>query len=114
MASGSRISNGPNLQIQVGFNSVQYDNLNLRDSVLKKGQELCTAGHIFNVTEIQKPNVPSTINGRCVRQTSINLDPYHVSIDLDFDRNITNAMCKCIAGISGQCKHVASKFFQLL
>ena len=108
------ISNVSTLQIQVGFNSIQYDNLNLRDSTLKKGQELCTAGHIFNVTEIQKPNVPSTINCRCVRQTSINVDPYLVSIDLDFDRNITNAMCKCIAGSSGQCKHVAGKFFCLM
>ncbi|KAF0753173.1 SWIM-type domain-containing protein [Aphis craccivora] len=50
-------------------------------------------GHVNSVVEVQQPNGYNTITGFVIRQTSVNLTPYKVTL-------------KCPAGASLKCKHI--------
>ena len=114
MASALPSQSSPTkLHVQVGFNAISFEHLDLRESTIKKGRELWESGHIFNVTEVRESASCPKIEGRCVRQTNVSSDPYVLCIHLDSNRSVTAATCKCQAGISGNCKHVAGKLFTL-
>ena len=91
--------------LSCGFSSIlcQF----LRKSTIKKGQRLVQ--HIFDVTETRYEEKNDTvISGKCVRQASIHKAPYNVELILDQTRTVSSALCSCIAGVQGMCKHAAA------
>jgi hypothetical protein len=70
------------VEYRTGF--LEIKGLEFRPDILRKGKELLTAGHIFNVKETHKAN-NVTITGHC----------------------------NCQAGIDGQCKHSSGLVSQL-
>ena len=65
--------------------------------------------HIFDVKETQFEGKNDTsISGKCVRQASIHKAPYNIELILDQTRTVSSALCSCIAGIQGMCKHAAA------
>ena len=78
-----------------------------RKSTQKKGEALLK--HIFNVKETHS-NLKEEIliSGKCVRQASVSKQPYNFELTLDKTRNVTSALCSCVAGVQGKCKHLAA------
>jgi uncharacterized Zn finger protein len=102
------------VEYRTGF--LEIKGLEFRPDVLRKGKELLTAGHIFNVKETHKPK-EVTVTGFCVRQGSISNAPYVIELQISQNRTVISAHCTCQAGIDGQCKHTSglvSKNFTLL
>ncbi len=93
------------VEYRTGF--LEVTGLEFRPDVLRKGNELLKAGHIFNVSEKHKGD-KITIVGYCVRQGSISNSPYIVELQLCQNRSIESAHCSCQAGIDGQCKHTSA------
>lgn len=76
----------------------------LRKSALKKGGRLIQ--HVFDVVETRdKEKNTINISGKCVRQASINKAPYKIELELNNQRTVISALCQCIAGVQGNCKH---------
>ncbi|XP_044753194.1 uncharacterized protein LOC123312774 isoform X1 [Coccinella septempunctata] len=89
------------IQTLFGFLKIKFDHFTKGNE--EKGQALKAAGHVFGL--IERGGV---ISATVMRQTSVNLPPYNVQITLDKERNVCNASCSCIAGISGHCKHISA------
>jgi len=89
------------VEYRTGF--LEIKGLEFRPDILRKGKELLTAGHIFNVKETHKAN-NVTITGFCVRQASISNAPYIIELQISPNRTVLSGHCNCQAGIDGQCK----------
>jgi hypothetical protein len=89
---------------RTGFQEIT--GLEFRPDVLRKGNELLKAGHVFNVAEKHKEE-KITICGYCVRQGSISNPPYIIELQICQNRSVESAHCTCQAGIDGQCKHTS-------
>jgi hypothetical protein len=92
------------VEYRTGFLAIK--GLEFRPDVLRKGKELLSAEHIFNVKETHKSNVVM-ITGFCVRQGSISNTPYIVELQISQNRTVLSGHCNCQAGIDGQCKHTS-------
>lgn len=68
-----------NLIIQYGFQNVQPHFSFTND----KGQKLYESNHVFNVQELRLIEGLSVITGFVVRQTSVNLEPYKVKLEVN-------------------------------
>jgi hypothetical protein len=77
----------------------------LRKSTKKKGEALVQ--HVFNVTETRSSDKIS-IEAQCVRQASVTKVPYKIELILDTTRTVTSALCSCVSGTQGRCKHTAA------
>ncbi|RVE42935.1 hypothetical protein evm_012413 [Chilo suppressalis] len=91
--------------IKYGFLPINNDRQ--RGQNISKGQKLFESGHVFDVTETVGQDQETILTGKIVAQTKIS-NVYDVKITLDCNRNIKSAICKCKAGLSGQCKHVCA------
>jgi len=72
-------SNTPNIIVNHGFQEI-YLNFNVPNN---KGQKLCESNHVFNVVE-NKSIGYSRITGHVIRQTSVTLEPWKVTLDVCF------------------------------
>lgn len=70
--------NQPDIILNCGFKGIKYD----CDFKNDKGIKLFESGHVNSVTEVQQPNGYSTITGFVIRQTSVNLTPYKVTLEV--------------------------------
>lgn len=69
------------LIITVGFQSIFYDNN--RPNSSKKGRLLAESGHVLNLQEKYFAGIcKSVITANVIRQTSVSLKPYHVTIEV--------------------------------
>ncbi len=71
----------------------------------KKGKDLMDAGHAHNVYEVQEA---SSISAERVLDTNIRNMPYEVCVTFSSLRQVSDAKCGCMAGISGTRKHTAA------
>jgi hypothetical protein len=76
----------------------------MRKNTWKKGKKLFEANHIFNVEEVRMEGKDITISAYCIRQTSVkNPDPYRIEITLGEERDVSDSICTCQAGINRGC-----------
>lgn len=61
-----------------GFSVIHFDNV-FRNN---KGEKLVNSGHVHTVQERQQPNGYSFISGFVIRQTSVSLPPYKVTLEV--------------------------------
>ncbi|XP_074096152.1 uncharacterized protein LOC141525524 [Cotesia typhae] len=73
--------------------------------MMKKGKNYLT-NHFYGVVEKQN-NFASVITAKVVPQASVS-NTYDVKVLLGKNRNISNAVCSCKAGLGGKCKHVSA------
>lgn len=76
--------NQPDIILNCGFKGINYD----CDFKNDKGIKLFESGHVNSVTEIQQPNGYSTITGFVIRQTSVSLTPYKVTLEVGMNKII--------------------------
>ena len=89
--------------LNCGFSPISC--LFLRKSTKKKGDALVQ--HVFNVAETRSIEEIS-ITAQCVRQASVTKSPYKIELILHISRNVTSALCSCVSGTQGRCKHTAA------
>ncbi|KAL4111922.1 hypothetical protein QTP88_015789 [Uroleucon formosanum] len=78
-----------------------------------KGSKLVESKHVHSVTENKQPNGYSFITSYVIRQMSVTLPPYKVTLEIDPLRNVTNCTCECPAGAGKKCKHIAATIYYI-
>ena len=92
--------------MKCGFSTITSDRF--RPSVFNHGKKMVS--HVSSVQEKRKSETESLIFGYCLPETSVRNPAYYVEFNLDAQRNVVGAYCRCQAGFSGQCKHAAALF----
>ncbi|XP_068085057.1 uncharacterized protein [Anabrus simplex] len=98
------------IRTSCGFKAIQFGDLS--ESSCNKGRNLVVSGHVNGVEELIS-NGFGYITGKVTRQTSGNLPPYIVKLEIDQNRNVSTSECSCPAGARGTCKHVAAVVYYI-
>lgn len=97
------------LTLTCGFSEIS--GLSFRKDIQRKGQEI--QPHIFNVREVRK-NGEIEIFAHCVPETSITKSPYIINFVIcPKSRKVMSAICSCVAGGEGMCKHSAGVYYNV-
>ncbi len=98
------------LEIQGGFDKIEFNEGHFRQENLRKGKELLHGGHLVNVVE-NRNGGRVLVTGECVPEMSIRKPPYKIQFTVQSEsRKVLDARCSCVAGILACCKHAAALF----
>ena len=98
----------------------ENSNLNLNPSsckAIKLGKGLALSGHVQEILYAGiEASVPYCfVKSRCVRQTFLRENPYHLWVIIKKDSGLVcEGYCSCVGGITGTCKHVAALLYCLV
>ncbi len=92
-----------------GFQTILVTSGFFRATALKSGRDLLDGHHLHEVQECQEGD-QTYIRAACVPEMSVRQPAYKIEFQVDKNRQVSDARCSCVAGVTAKCKHSAALY----